>query len=194
MRPLCFGPSVIQTLRRAAADIFGDNPKTTQTAVKALCRHCWRRCTVASGVLLMKTHAFMSLGLAPNAARISIRFYHCVTLGELGQRIAQHFEDLSLARGPHDPEYPSLFRLLAACGPAGQGRQHSAQPGRGHHAGDLSGNTPVSPTWLNAAVLRCRAEQNVTYLRLRPSRPASIVCNPLSTDHQSLEQGVFAHA
>jgi hypothetical protein len=35
-------------------------------------------------------------------------------------------------------------------------------------------NTPYPSLWLNAAVGRCRAEQNVNYLRLQPSKPASI--------------------
>ncbi len=107
---------------------------------------------------------FYVLGLAPNAARVSIRFWHAAPLHEIARQIRQWFADLKVARSAKDPEYPSLFRLLAAC--AQQGKADNIPPNLG---GDimraiLSGG-PFPATWLNAAVLRCRAEQNVTYLR-----------------------------
>jgi len=107
---------------------------------------------------------FFVLGLAPNAARISVRFWHVAPLHEVAQRIRQWFADLKMVRGGKDPEYPSLFRLLAAC--AQQGKADNIPPNLG---GDimraiLSGSA-FPATWLNAAVQRCRAEQNVTYLR-----------------------------
>jgi len=39
---------------------------------------------------------FYILGLSPNAARISIRFWYATTLNELTQRIAQHYQDVHL--------------------------------------------------------------------------------------------------
>jgi CRISPR-associated protein Csd1 len=107
---------------------------------------------------------FYVLGLAPNAARISIRFWHAAPLHEIAQRVRQWFDDLKIVRSSKDPEYPSLFRLLAAC--AQQGKADNIPPNLG---GDimraiLSGG-PFPATWLNAAVQRCRAEQSVTYLR-----------------------------
>lgn len=107
---------------------------------------------------------FFVLGLAPNAARISVRFWHAAPLHEIAQRIRQWFADLKMVRGGKGPEYPSLFRLLAAC--AQQGKADNIPPNLG---GDimraiLSGSA-FPATWLNAAVQRCRAEQGVTYLR-----------------------------
>lgn len=150
----------------AAADIFGDPPKddpecgtrAVQAVLDAVHSGQWGTSDAST--------RFYVLGLAPNAARISVRFYHCVTLGELGQRIAQHFADLSLARGPHDPQYPSLFRLLAAV--AVQNKADNIPPNLGGSIVDaiFAGvNTPYPSMWLNAAVGRCRAEQNVNYLR-----------------------------
>lgn len=107
---------------------------------------------------------FYVLGLAPNAARISVRFWHAAPLHEIARRVRQWFDDLRLLRGGKDPEYPSLFRLLAAC--AQQGKADNIPPNLG---GDLMrailSGSPFPATWLNAAVQRCRAEQNVTYLR-----------------------------
>ncbi len=109
---------------------------------------------------------FHMLGLAPNAARISIRFYHCLPLQELGGRILQYFKDLELVRGAHDPQYPSLFRQLAAV--AVQGKADNIPRNLGGAIVDavLSGTNEAFPSqWLNAAVGRCRAEQEVNYLR-----------------------------
>ena len=107
---------------------------------------------------------FYVLGLAPNAARIAIRFWHAAPLHEIAQYVRQWFDDLNIVRSPRDPEYPSLFRLLAAC--AQQGKSDNIPPNLGGEImrAILSGR-PFPASWLNAAVQRCRAEQNVSYLR-----------------------------
>jgi CRISPR-associated protein Csd1 len=107
---------------------------------------------------------FYVLGLAPNAARISIRFWHQAPLAEVATRIVDWFNDLRMVRKPNDHEYPSLFRLLTAV--VVQAKADNIPPNLG---GDimrsiLSGGAFPS-TWLTAAVQRCRAEQDVTYLR-----------------------------
>ncbi|MBX7229422.1 MAG: type I-C CRISPR-associated protein Cas8c/Csd1 [Burkholderiaceae bacterium] len=143
-------------------DIFQDNPDASTDKVEALLN------AVHSGHWgpLEKDLRYHVLGLAPNAARISIRFYHCVTLQELGQCIAQHFEDLTLVRGPNDPQYPSLFRLLTAV--ALQNKADNIPPNLGGAIVNsiLAGpHVPYPSLWLNAAVGRCRAEQTINYLR-----------------------------
>jgi len=107
---------------------------------------------------------FFVLGLAPNAARISVRFWQAAPLRDIAQRIREWFQDIRMIRGPNDPEYPSLFRLLKSC--AVQNKADNVPPNLG---GDimraiLSGGL-FPATWLNAAVQRCRAEQRVTYYR-----------------------------
>ena len=150
----------------ALADIFGDPPKDDPDqgtrAVHALFG------AIHSGKLAGPEGdtRFHVLGLAPNAARISVRFYHCLPLRDFGQRIAQHFKDLELVRGPHDAPYPSLFRLLTAV--ALQGKADNIPPSLGGSVVDavLGGeNSPYPRLWLNAAVGRCRAEQQVSYAR-----------------------------
>ena len=143
-------------------DIFQDNPDASTDKVEALLN------AVHSGHWgpMDKDLRYHVLGLAPNAARISIRFYHCVTLQALGQRIAQHFDDLALVRGPNDARHPPLFRLLTAV--ALQNKADNIPPNLGGAVVDaiLAGpNVPYPSLWLNAAVGRCRAEQTVNYLR-----------------------------
>jgi len=58
------------------------------------------------------------LALSPNSARISVRFYHRGSVGELVENIAAHYEDLGLVRRPPtgtwrgDQEFPSFRDLL----------------------------------------------------------------------------------
>jgi CRISPR-associated protein Csd1 len=122
---------------------------------------------------------FFVLGLAPNAARISIRFWHAAPLAEVGERIQRWFDELDIAGGAKDPAYPSLFRLLTAV--ALQGKADNIPPNLG---GDvmraiLSG-TPFPALWLNAAVQRCRAEQRVTHLRAAAIKACLLRSHPLS--------------
>jgi len=107
---------------------------------------------------------FYVLGLAPNAARISVRFWHAQPLTAIAARIRCWFDDLALVRASHDPEYPSLFRLLTACALLRKADNIPPNLGGEVMRAILSGG-PFPATWLNAAVLRCRAEQNVNYLR-----------------------------
>jgi CRISPR-associated protein Csd1 len=107
---------------------------------------------------------FYVLGLAPNAARLSVRFWHVDTVAKLSQKIAQHFNDLLIAHGPRDTDTPSVFRLLSSC--AAQGKADNIPPNLG---GDVMrailDGTAYPATWLAAAVRRSRAEQDVTALR-----------------------------
>ncbi|WP_313311182.1 type I-C CRISPR-associated protein Cas8c/Csd1 [Pulveribacter sp.] len=142
-------------------DVFQDDPDQAG-AVRALLE------ALHSGRLAGPEgdNRFHVLGLAPNAARISVRFYHCLPLRELGRRVARHFEDLKLVHGPNEAPYPSLFRLLTAV--ALQGKADNVPPslGGGIVNAVLAGeNAPYPRLWLNAAVGRCRAERQVTYLR-----------------------------
>ena len=146
------------------ADIFGhhDDPDAGVKAVTTLFDSVHSgRFDGAEG----KSRYFV-LGLAPNAARISVRFFHTMTLAELAPRILQHFKDLKLAHGPNDPDYPSLFRLLTAC--AAQGKADNIPPNLGGAIVDAILADPDAPypsLWLNAAVNRCRAEREVNYHR-----------------------------
>lgn len=108
---------------------------------------------------------FCVLGLAPNASRIAVRFWLQAPFSELAPRILQHFADLAVVRSfDSDPRTPSMFRLLTSL--AVQRKADNVPP---HLAGEwmravLDGR-PYPPALLNAAVIRCRAERDVPYLR-----------------------------
>ena len=154
-------------LEAALAAILGEpfkgDPDGNTLAVRALYSAVQ---SGSLGTLESTQNRFHILGLAPNAARVSIRFYHCLPLHDLAVRIVAHFDDLKMVRGKSDAEYPSVFRLLTAV--AAQGKADNIPPNLGGAVIDavLGGPTvPYPALWLNAAVNRCRAEQSVNYLR-----------------------------
>jgi CRISPR-associated protein Csd1 len=146
------------------ADLFGetDNPDKSRDAVRALFN------ALRSGQMpkeLSETRFFV-LGLAPNAARISIRFWlPALPFSELAPRLLQHFDDIRVARRfDSDPENPSLFRLLTSL--ALQGKADNIPPRlAGEWMRAILEGLPLPAGLLNVAVQRCKAEQDVSYLR-----------------------------
>lgn len=146
------------------ADFFGEPPKgqseQDNQAIKAL----FKSPETGAPPLLDDDTQFYVLGLAPNASRISIRFWYQGSVGEVAQHIKRHFEDCSIVRTPKDPEFLSLFRLLVST--ALQGKSDNIQPNLG---GDLMkailSGTPYPQTLLSSAVRRIRAEREITYPR-----------------------------
>lgn len=146
------------------ADIFGEpakeNPDQTNQAIRLL----YESPKTGTPPLTEDCTPFFVLGLAPNAARIAVRFWHAGTVGDAARHILQHFEDCAITHGPKQPEYLSIFRLLAST--ALQGKPENITP---NLAGDfmkaiLTG-TPYPHTLLAAVIRRCRAEQEITYPR-----------------------------
>ena len=107
---------------------------------------------------------FFALGLAPNAARIAIRFWQHGTVAEMAGRIKQHFDDLAIERSLYDSRYLSLFRLLVSV--ATQGKADNIPPNLGGELmRSILAGLPYPQTLLAAAVRRIRAEREVTYAR-----------------------------
>ncbi len=62
---------------------------------------------------LDKSVHFYVLALAPNAARLSIRFWEADTVGGLLHKVGRHFRDLEIIRQyDNEPEFPPLWLLL----------------------------------------------------------------------------------
>ncbi|AOS83745.1 type I-C CRISPR-associated protein Cas8c/Csd1 [Chlorobaculum limnaeum] len=61
-----------------------------------------------------ESERFCVLGLGPNAARISVRFWHESTDGEIAAAIRQHFEDIDIVRSTYDTGHYSVYWLLSA--------------------------------------------------------------------------------
>ena len=109
---------------------------------------------------------FYVLGLAPNAARLSVRFFWQNNFGTLARNIARHYERLDIVRPSFD-KFPTLpiWRLV-------QETVRRPTPGAAPSdpsprlAGDLLlavlNDTPYPATLLDGVSLRIRAERDVT--------------------------------
>ena len=151
-------------LESGVVNIFGeppnDDPDRHVRAVEQLFKSVHHGRYVADD----RGTRFFVLGLAPNAARIAVRFWHVGTVGEMAERIVQHFDDLKIVHGPKETEFLPLKRLLKSI--AALNDEKNIPP---NLAGDvmraiLEGR-PFSEILMSAAVRRNRAEQDVTYPR-----------------------------
>ncbi len=107
---------------------------------------------------------FYVLGLAPNAARIAVRFWYAGTIGEVAKHIRQHFDDCAIVHAPWETEHLSLFRLLVSM--AVQGKSENIQPNlAGEVMKAILTGTPYPQTLLASAIRRVRAEREITYQR-----------------------------
>jgi len=105
---------------------------------------------------------FHVLGLSPNAARLSVRFWHAAPIREFALHIHQYFEDVKLALPAYEKrEFLPLFVLLKSL--AVQGKAENIPP---NIAGDtlraIVNGISFPAALLNLAVIRCRAEREVT--------------------------------
>ena len=147
-------------------DLFGepekDNPDKGVAAVERLLA------SVRTGAFSPEddTTRFYVLGLAPNSARISVRFWHNGTVAEMERRFADWFENLRIAHGPKEKEHLSLWRLLVSIAPLGKSENIPSNLAGAVMRSILEG-TPYPATLLSSAILRIKAEHEVTYPRAK---------------------------
>lgn len=152
------------SLEQQFVNFFGeppkDDPDRNVRAVKSLFS------SVKTGAFSMEdcSNRFFVLGLAPNASRISIRFWIVDTVAGMSKKIAQHFEDLRISHGPNEREFFSLFRLLIST--AVQGKAENISPNlAGETMRSILEGFPYPKTLLQAVIQRIRAEHEITYPR-----------------------------
>ena len=147
-------------------DLFGepekDNPDKGVAAVERLLA------SVRTGSFSPEddTTRFYVLGLAPNSARISVRFWHNGTVAEMERRFADWFENLRIVHGPKEKEHLSLWRLLVSIAPLGKSENIPPNLAGAVMRSILEG-TPYPATLLSSAILRIKAEHEVTYPRAK---------------------------
>jgi CRISPR-associated protein Csd1 len=113
---------------------------------------------------------FYLLGLSPNAARISVRFWQVGTVAEFAERIRRHFEDLRIVKPPKEPEFYSLWRLLVNI--AIQDKSENIPPNvAGDFMRSILDGTPYPQTLLQSALRRVHSD---TENRVKPVRAALI--------------------
>ena len=113
---------------------------------------------------------FYILGLAPNAARIAVRFWQVGTISEFAARIKRYFEDFAIVKPPREPEYYSIWRILVNI--AVQDKSENIPPNlAGDFMRSILEETPYPATLLQAALRRIRSDVEN---RVKPVRAALI--------------------
>ena len=137
-----------------------DNPDRLVEAVRALFR------SVETGAMPVDDarSEFFVLGLSPNAARISIRFWQTGTISEFSQKLVQHFSDLNIVHAPHERDHLSIWWLLSRV--SALGKSENIPP---NLAGDwmrcILAGLPYPDSLFQAALRRVLTEREVSYPR-----------------------------
>ena len=143
-----------------------DDPNAGTQRVKALFE------AVKSGAYKADdgNNRFYILGLAPNAARISVRFWKVGTISELSLKIQQYFDDFAILKPPKEPEYYSIRSILKNI--ATQDESKNIPPNlAGDFMRSILEGTPYPATLLQAVLRRIRSD---TENRVKPIRAALI--------------------
>lgn len=111
---------------------------------------------------------FYVLGLAPNAARLAVRFWHEGAVAGLAHNILRHFNDVEVVGLGGESNLPGIWRLIGATARDGDARKIQdnlrGQLVVGLMASILDG-LPYPATLLARTIARCRAEQSVWPIR-----------------------------
>lgn len=102
---------------------------------------------------------FYVLGLSPNSARISVRFWIVDTVAGMSGKIVQHFEDLRIVHGPYDNDMLSLFHLLVSTAVQGKS-ENIPQNLAGETMRAVLDGLPYPKTLLQAVIRRIRSDQS----------------------------------
>ncbi|MGD9803605.1 MAG: type I-C CRISPR-associated protein Cas8c/Csd1 [Hyphomicrobiaceae bacterium] len=136
---------------------------------------------------------FFVLGLAPNAARISIRFYYEDSFGALTRNYQQFLRDMKLEPGAREP-HPPLWRYLIEL--AVLGKRENIPPNlAGEWMRAILSCTRYPMTLLSTVLLRIRSDGEIGPLRVAILR-ALLVRNfnrseeaPVALDPENINRG-----
>lgn len=112
---------------------------------------------------------FFVLGLAPNAARLSIRFWLQTDLGQIQRRFTEHFQDLALDSLRLETA-PSVWRLLLQLSPHRKGQKPKIDDVPAHLAGELMRSVLTGQRYPRAILAqllsRFRSDGDISGLRV----------------------------
>lgn len=104
---------------------------------------------------------FYVLGLSPNSARISVRFWETGQVSRFAERIRQHFSDFEIIKSPNEPEYLNLHRILTSI--ALERKIENIAPNlEGNMIQSILKGIPYPITLQQQCIRRIRTEQKVT--------------------------------
>jgi CRISPR-associated protein Csd1 len=134
---------------------------------------------------------FFVLGLAPNASRLSVRFYLEDDFGAIAARFLAHVARMRIEPPPKD-EHPSIWRLLVET--AAQHKSENVQPNlAGGWLRAILTGASYPLTLLSTLLMRLRADHDVNGLRVAMLK-AVLIRNfamevPVSLDVENKDSG-----
>ncbi len=153
------------------ADLFEEPPKNDpDRGIAAVERLLSSVKTGSFSHEIDETH-FYVLGLAPNSARISVRFWHMGTVAEMERRFADWFENLRIVHGEKEKEHLSLTQLLLSISLYNKDYQKWKANIPPNLAGavmrSILEGTPYPATLFSSTLLRIKAEHDISYPRAK---------------------------
>lgn len=108
---------------------------------------------------------FHILGLAPNASRLSVRFWHVTTVKDVSEKIGQHYRDIAIVRNDKEPEFLSMWQLLKET--AAQGNPENIPPLLvGAIMRSILTGTAYPQSLLSTLLGRIRVDKSINYPRV----------------------------
>lgn len=122
--------------------------------------------TDLSGLLLNPDNHFYILGIAPNAARLSVRFFIKDTFGSIIKHLDEHYKRLEIIRPDYDSEVNiPLWKLLGETVNQNAKNKDASPQMSGDTLRAILEGTRYPTTLLQQTELRIRADRNVTRRR-----------------------------
>jgi CRISPR-associated protein Csd1 len=136
-----------------------DDPDRSIGAVKALYE------SIKTGKLnTEETTRFYILGIAPNSARVCVRYWLSGSVLDFSRNIKQHFDDLEIVRSNKDDEYFTLGTLLSHT--VLDFKVSNVPPNQSAQVVEAALKGSLYPqSLLHSTIRRIRAEQRITRVR-----------------------------
>lgn len=110
---------------------------------------------------------FYVLGLAPNASRLSVRFFYTSSFGDVVQNLARHYERTAICHAPFEREYLTPYQLLHETENP-KAKQHAATPQLGGALmRAILSDSPYPEALYENTLLRIHSTQNDDDKRVR---------------------------
>ncbi len=112
------------------------------------------------------TSKVVIVGISPNAARISIRFFIEDSLGNFTKNVSKHYDDLKIEKQySKDLDFIPLWRLVRETIPSTSTEKKASPLLSGAIMRAILNGTPYPNGLYQTIILRIRAEKNINYIK-----------------------------
>lgn len=106
------------------------------------------------------------LGLAPNAARISVRFFIQESFGAFKDKVGKHYQDMRIEKQfDNEPNSISVWRLLNETVSPNSSDKSASPPLAGATMRSILQGIPYPTALYNTIIIRIRAEHSINYYK-----------------------------